>query len=68
MFSNSGEFIAFGNTALQRYAEMIDDDETALLFQKYKMHLLHLHENAVSIDGREMNLMKVISESLKYLA
>jgi hypothetical protein len=31
---------------------MLDDGETALLFQKYKMHLLHLDEYAVSIDGR----------------
>jgi hypothetical protein len=32
------------------------------------MHLLHLHENAISVDGREMNLMEVISESLRYIA
>jgi hypothetical protein len=32
------------------------------------MHLLHMHDNAISIDGREMPLMKVISESLKYIA
>jgi molecular chaperone DnaK (HSP70) len=32
------------------------------------MHLLHLHENAVSVDGREMNLMTVISESLRFIA
>lgn len=32
------------------------------------MHLLHLHQNAVSVDGREMNLMTVISESLKFIA
>ena len=32
------------------------------------MHLLHLHENAISIDGREMNLMTVISESLRYIS
>ena len=47
---------------------MLDDEETGLLFQTYKMHLLHMDENAVSVDGREMNLMKVISESLRYIS
>jgi hypothetical protein len=32
------------------------------------MHLLHLHENAVSVDGREMPLMVVIQESLRFIA
>jgi molecular chaperone DnaK (HSP70) len=32
------------------------------------MHLLHLHQNAVSIDSREMNLMTVISESLRFIS
>ena len=32
------------------------------------MHLLHLHENAVSLDNREMSLMVVISESLRFIA
>jgi len=32
------------------------------------MHLLHLDHNARSVDGRELPLMKVISESLKYIA
>ena len=68
MFSNEGDFLAFGNDALQTYAEMLDDEETGLLFQTYKMHLLHMDENAVSVDGREMPLMKVISESLRYVA
>ena len=27
-----------------------------------------MHENAVSIDGREMPLMTVISESLRFIA
>ena len=68
MFDDSGTFLAFGNHALQRYAEMLEDEETGLLFQTYKMHLLHMHENARSVDGREMPLMKVISESLRYMA
>lgn len=32
------------------------------------MHLLHMHENAISVDGREMSLMVVISESLRFIA
>ena len=32
LFSDQGEFIAFGTTALQRYAEMLDDEETGMLF------------------------------------
>jgi len=47
---------------------MLDDEETAMLFQTYKMHLLHMDQNARSVDGRELPLMKVISESLRYIA
>ena len=61
-------YIAFGTPALARYAEMLDDGETGLLFQTYKMHLLHLHKNAISIDAREMPLMTVISQSIKFIA
>ena len=32
------------------------------------MHLLHMDANAKSVDGREMPLMRVISESLRYIA
>ena len=32
LFSDNGEFLAFGNDALTRYAEILDDEETALLF------------------------------------
>ena len=32
------------------------------------MHLLHMDQNAVSMDGRELPLMKVISESLRFIA
>jgi len=32
LFSDEGEFIAFGTTALTRYAEMLDDGETGMLF------------------------------------
>jgi len=36
LFDNSYKFLAFGTKALQRYAEIIDDGETALLFQTVK--------------------------------
>ena len=68
LFNDKFEFLAFGSQALQRYAEIIDDGDTALLFQTYKMHLLHLHINAKSLDGREMPLMVVISETLRYIS
>lgn len=32
------------------------------------MHLLHMDQNAMSIDGRPLPLMKVISESLRYIS
>ena len=32
------------------------------------MHLLHMDANARSVDGRELNLMRVISESLRYIS
>ena len=68
LFDNEFSFLAFGQPALQRYAELIDDGETALLFQTYKMHLLHMHTNATAVDGREMPLMIVIAETLRYIA
>ena len=48
LFDDDGIFIAFGTHGLQRYAEILDDEEAALLFQSYKMHLLHMDENAIS--------------------
>ena len=68
LFSNKFEFLAFGSQALQRYAEIVDDGDTALLFQTYKIHLLHLQANAISVDGREMSLMLVISQTLKFIS
>ena len=68
LFNDNFQFIAFGSQALQRYAEIIDDGDTGLLFQTYKMHLLHLHSCAKALDGREMPLMAVISETLKYIS
>ena len=81
LFDNDGNFVEFGSLALQEYAEILDDEGTAMLFQsvkiyilpfshsyQYKMHLLHMHTDAVSTDGRKMPLMKVISTTLKYIA
>ena len=51
-----------------KYAELLDDGGTALLFQTYKMHLLHMDKNAISADGRELSLMTVISQTLKFIA
>ena len=68
LFDNEGNFVAFGQHALQRYAEMLDDEETAMLFQTYKMNLLHMDANAMSVDGRQLSLMKVISHSLRFIA
>jgi hypothetical protein len=47
---------------------MLDDEETALLFLTYKLHLLRMDKNALSVDGRELSLMTVISYSLKFIA
>ena len=47
---------------------MLDDEETGMLFQTYKMHLLHMDPSAISVDGRELPLMQVISESLRFIA
>jgi hypothetical protein len=68
LFSNKFEFLAFGSQALHRYAELLDDGESALLFQTYKIHLLKLDSTAISLDGREMPLMKVISSTLKFIS
>ena len=38
-----------------------------MLFQTYKLHLLNMDTNAIAIDGREMPLMTVISESLRFI-
>lgn len=32
------------------------------------MHLLHMHTNAKSVDGREMPLMPIIRETLRYIS
>jgi hypothetical protein len=53
---------------LKKYAELVEEGDTALLFQNYKMHLLHMHSSAKSMDGREMPLMLVIKHTLKYIS
>jgi hypothetical protein len=40
LFDNNFQFLAFGTKALQRYAEIIDDGETALLFQTVSYFLI----------------------------
>ena len=32
------------------------------------MHLLHMDQNATSVDGRQLSLMLVISESLRFIS
>jgi len=32
------------------------------------MHLLHMDSHAKSVDGRQLPLMKVIAQSLKYIS
>lgn len=43
LFDNNFQFLAFGTKALQRYAEVIDDGETALLFQT----VIHLFKYSI---------------------
>lgn len=35
---------------------------------QYKMHLLHMHVAARAVDGRELPLLKVIEETLRFLS
>lgn len=42
LFDNNYKFLAFGTKALQRYAEIIDDGETALLFQTVNLSFFFL--------------------------
>ena len=32
LYSDDGDYLAFGSEALARYAEMVDDGETGMLF------------------------------------
>lgn len=68
LFDNNQNFIDFGTRAKLKYAEIIDDGKTALLFESYKMALFHMQSEVNSIDGRTMPLMKVVSESLRFIA
>jgi molecular chaperone DnaK (HSP70) len=68
LFDNNQKFIGFGSRALQKYAEICDDDDTAYLFQTYKM-AIHKNQTMVkSLDNREMPLKKVVSETLRFIA
>jgi hypothetical protein len=68
LFDKDQQFLEFGSNALQKYAELIEDGQAALLFQNYKMHLLHMHSMARSMDGREMPLMPVIKHTLRFIS
>ncbi len=46
LFDNDFKFLAFGTKALQRYAEIIDDGETALLFQTVKTKKIKLKKRS----------------------
>jgi hypothetical protein len=39
LFDNDGSFLAFGSRELQKYAEIVDDGETAMLFQTVKNYI-----------------------------
>ena len=39
LFDNNKKFLAFGTKALQTYAEIIDDGDTAMLFQTVRFKL-----------------------------
>lgn len=42
LFDNNGNFLDFGSKAQQQYAEIIDDGDTAMLFQTVKFILIFL--------------------------
>ena len=67
LFDNNN-FLDFGSNAIRKYAEIVDNGNTALLFQNYKISLYHMQSEAISMDGRSMPLIIVISETLKYIS
>ena len=66
LFSNEGEFLAFGKDALQMYAEMLDEEETGLLFQTVSNISCHqlindslsIVQNAPTADGQVRSLQR----------
>ena len=68
LFDNNKNFIDFGSNAIRKYAEIVDNGNTALLFQNYKISLYHMQTEANSMDGRSMPLITVISETLKFIS
>ena len=68
LFDNNKNFLDFGSNAIRKYAEIVDNGSTALLFQNYKISLYHMQSEANSMDGRSMPLITVISETLKYIS
>lgn len=45
LFDNNFKFLAFGTKALQMYAEIIDDGDTALLFQTVSYIFISLYDS-----------------------
>ena len=68
LFDNNKNFLDFGSNAIRKYAEIVDNGNTALLFQNYKISLYHMQTEANSMDGRSMPLITVISETLKFIS
>ena len=68
LFDNNKNFLDFGSNAIRKYAEIVDNGNTALLFQNYKISLYNMQSEANSMDGRSMPLITVISETLKYIS
>ena len=68
LFDNNKNFLDFGSNAIRKYAEIVDNGNTALLFQNYKISLYHMQSEANSMDGRSMPLITVISETLKFIS
>ena len=68
LFDNNKNFLDFGSNAIRKYAEIVDNGNTALLFQNYKISLYHMQSEANSMDGRSMPLITLISETIKYIS
>ena len=61
LFDNNNSFLDFGSNTIRKYAEIVDNGNTALLFQNYKISLYYMQSEANSMDGRSMPLITVIS-------
>jgi len=68
LFDNNKNFLDFGSNAIRKYAEIVYNGNTALLFRNYQISLYHMQSEANSMEGRTMPLITVISETLKYIS